>query len=780
MKRLLCLAAVAALVTPSLGQITPSEVAGVSEKGDDAPQIVHVTDVLNRRPEAIAALAEYHALKAAGQLPLPGKTQFVADVGDTVSFRVYDLSDQIWSNEDFILTVESGVARVWVSVFESDGPGGNGHVTAEMAQEISDALAFTTPTRSYNPNQGIVANNIEVFGTPPDPDGDGKTDFLLYDIIDGRSGGEYVAGFFFAADLSPTGPGNGRDVLYIDSNEGLANRPVENALATTAHEHQHLIHFGSDTNEQSFVNEGLSEWAELVNGYPGRTMSYLSQLVEQNRTLFYWDGRLIDYQRAGLFTNYLSERTSTLATGSIVADVQNGGAGYRNMLQTFGLTLDDVVIDFHTANLINGLGVSTEPRFNFQEVTYAAVNATVSPRYRVDGRSRSSTSRSDTVRSGAVVYHVWDDVEDFRFIAEPVELPGQTADRRAAWSHLRAIVERPGQSAEIMDLPDLVDMTFDGVLDRFSLLIVHTSPEPFGPGTDPPIAYDYSASWSGGGQSVENTVYDSGSSSSFLLTEEAYLVSTRFDILEPARTTLDVASLAIYYYNEFNGGPPDDSPRDFRLHIWADDNGQPGAELYTQDITDPRPTSDVTTNDLRFLDIDLGGIQIGDLPPSIHIGYSNIGTDANYIVMGNANYATENVSHVSLGADWVRHWDITLSGGGDLNGQFAAMRLQVLVGPEIVSTEDEPELPTRIGLAQNYPNPFNPSTTIRYQLPNAADVRLVVYDVLGREIAELVNETVPSGRHEVELDATGWPSGLYVYSLSAGDTRLTRNMVLLR
>ncbi len=59
-------------------------------------------------------------------------------------------------------------------------------------------------------------------------------------------------------------------------------------------------------------------------------------------------------------------------------------------------------------------------------------------------------------------------------------------------------------------------------------------------------------------------------------------------------------------------------------------------------------------------------------------------------------------------------------------------------------------------------------------------MRLVVYDVLGREVAALVDGVVTAGQHEVTVDATAWASGLYVYSLETQDSRVTRNMVLLR
>ena len=90
------------------------------------------------------------------------------------------------------------------------------------------------------------------------------------------------------------------------------------------------------------------------------------------------------------------------------------------------------------------------------------------------------------------------------------------------------------------------------------------------------------------------------------------------------------------------------------------------------------------------------------------------------------------------------------------------------------------ELPDHFALSQNYPNPFNPSTVIRYQLPAAGSVRLVVYDMLGREVAVLVNETKNAGVHHVTFDAGGLASGVYLYRLQAGDFVQARKLMLVR
>jgi hypothetical protein len=90
------------------------------------------------------------------------------------------------------------------------------------------------------------------------------------------------------------------------------------------------------------------------------------------------------------------------------------------------------------------------------------------------------------------------------------------------------------------------------------------------------------------------------------------------------------------------------------------------------------------------------------------------------------------------------------------------------------------EIPSKYSLSQNYPNPFNPVTIINYQLPVSNQVRLVIYDILGREIAVLVNEKLSSGTYEVKWDGSNYPSGMYFYKLITAEYTETRKMVLIK
>jgi 5-hydroxyisourate hydrolase-like protein (transthyretin family) len=83
-------------------------------------------------------------------------------------------------------------------------------------------------------------------------------------------------------------------------------------------------------------------------------------------------------------------------------------------------------------------------------------------------------------------------------------------------------------------------------------------------------------------------------------------------------------------------------------------------------------------------------------------------------------------------------------------------------------------------LAQNYPNPFNPETVIYYQIPESGEVSLKVYDMLGRELKTLVNQTQNQGRYEVKFNARDLASGVYIYRLQVNDFVTSKKMMLVK
>jgi hypothetical protein len=89
-------------------------------------------------------------------------------------------------------------------------------------------------------------------------------------------------------------------------------------------------------------------------------------------------------------------------------------------------------------------------------------------------------------------------------------------------------------------------------------------------------------------------------------------------------------------------------------------------------------------------------------------------------------------------------------------------------------------VPSSYSLQQNYPNPFNPATNIRYQIANNSFVVLRVYDILGKEIATLVNDKLSAGTYEVKFDGSNLPSGIYFYKLETENFKEIKRMMMIK
>jgi len=90
------------------------------------------------------------------------------------------------------------------------------------------------------------------------------------------------------------------------------------------------------------------------------------------------------------------------------------------------------------------------------------------------------------------------------------------------------------------------------------------------------------------------------------------------------------------------------------------------------------------------------------------------------------------------------------------------------------------ELPLEYALEQNYPNPFNPSTTIKYSIPEDGFVKLAIYNMLGEEVASIVSNVQKAGRYEVNFNANGLASGVYVYRIEAANFTASKKLMLMK
>ena len=106
-----------------------------------------------------------------------------------------------------------------------------------------------------------------------------------------------------------------------------------------------------------------------------------------------------------------------------------------------------------------------------------------------------------------------------------------------------------------------------------------------------------------------------------------------------------------------------------------------------------------------------------------------------------------------------------------------ALKISVISPTEV---NGDNTIPNTFSLSQNYPNPFNPTTIIQYSIKEVSDVKLRVYDMLGREVKTLVNQQQSAGRYNIEFNAVNLSSGVYFYRIEAGNFIDSKKLLLLK
>jgi subtilisin-like proprotein convertase family protein len=135
-----------------------------------------------------------------------------------------------------------------------------------------------------------------------------------------------------------------------------------------------------------------------------------------------------------------------------------------------------------------------------------------------------------------------------------------------------------------------------------------------------------------------------------------------------------------------------------------------------------------------------------------------------------------NLDNIPIAGNWIlKIYDDGYSDIGTLNSWCLTVQHSII--SSIAGTNNYPD---KFALYQNFPNPFNPRTKIRFDLPKTSKVKLVVFDILGREVTSLIDGVLEIGSHEVIVDGSTLTSGVYFYEIIAGDYREIKKMVLLK
>ena len=168
--------------------------------------------------------------------------------------------------------------------------------------------------------------------------------------------------------------------------------------------------------------------------------------------------------------------------------------------------------------------------------------------------------------------------------------------------------------------------------------------------------------------------------------------------------------------------------------------------------------------------------------------YSNLDSIANVNVAAAISFLTGSNDSTKIHMLQEAQFNLALAEGDESAGVHNHMYTISLLNDVIDKTtdivmgvnDDLNPIAKEFALHQNYPNPFNPTTMINYQIPQKSMVDLKIYNVLGEEVADLINENMDAGYYSVRFDAKNLPSGVYLYKIQAGEFSQVKSMLLLK
>jgi hypothetical protein len=606
-----------------------------------------------------------------------------------------------------------------------------------------------------NESKGIYQTCIETYGNPPDVDSDSKIVILILDIIDGYTGnGGYVGGYFTSGNEIG---GNSAEIYFMDSNPAnlLSEQGLNTAFETAAHEFQHMINWNyhQTSPELTFINEGLSKSAEIICGY-GASMQGL-YANETNHYLFDWRSddltlALNDYARAQRFFLYLMEQFGVSSLKEFVQAYNTYGltgiAGLNRVLGAYSTSLGKVFLNWEIANGLNDITV--DPAFGY---TYGPLPLSIGT---IHHNPNINPSGSTVINLGAE-YFTFTNSSDLsvtfsaggsNIIVKAIEI-GETAAR---------IVDVPINSS-------FNETSYPSVYHTIRFAVIDTN-QTFSQ------AYQYQASGTPLNTSVE-LKWDESEPVGYLPLPPGDTVCVVFDAFSEGN--LDSIKVGLRQAGSIEGG------------IWEYNlswNPSPlGAKLsntFTAYISTTPPNPPYPVPWPNWSSVNLSSSNISTEFPFAVAFALPVDSNPNVMVSIEESDFTNSLSYSTEYSQWVRY-----SAGEDSTYEFLIRAYVSIISGTVKKTIEL--IPASYSLHQNYPNPFNPETKIRYSIPESGQVSLTIYDITGRKIAELINEFQNSGSYEIAWNGKNGfgesvPSGIYLYSIKAGNFTQTNKMILLK
>ena len=611
------------------------------------------------------------------------------------------------------------ICRLWVE----DASWNKNYVTQSILDEIVNNLEYNTPATSINPVEGIIKIDTMLFGQPPNYDGDGIVDFLILDIQDDFDstivGSPFIAGYFSPTDQTNFGYSNKMDLMYIDSYPGIYYQhgySTDRVMSTTAHEFQHLIHYNYDHDEDDWINEGLSE---LAGTYCGYGLDYPSLYLDStNVSLIGWNGKVKDYARVNLWTVYCAEQLGLVFIKELVQNPSNGTIGFNQTLVTSGNsgTFNDVFLRWTLANWINDTSINPEFGYSLAEAQglQARINKLV---YEFNNNILGN------IKNYGVEYHRFRGKDSLEiFLNQPVP-----------WMYW---IIKSGNNYFIQRIQtnSILDPLFSD--DNENVLILSSS------GSGANYSYEAKAKYS-------LRYYDLGYDDNQIdvnisFTNPPAIAANRFYVPE---SNLKLESVKFY-----NSG----SNNQVRLHIYnAGNSDLPGSDLLTPIDTIIRSSN--SWQDIVFTN-PIENLSAGSL---IFAGIEILQTDK---ALGYDSQNKPGFSYLRLGSGWQPLSNYKIN---DQSATGVWMIRTVFTG---LIPSDSVKKETEFIVKNNYPNPMvrqYQNTTIEYSVPEEGEIKLLIYNSLGQNVAEINTNTTDT--RQITWNGVGesgtLAAGIYFYQI---------------
>ncbi|MGE5316102.1 MAG: M30 family zinc metallopeptidase [Acidobacteriota bacterium] len=705
---------------------------------------IHGSDLLRPKEAELSRYLKEHP--EAKQASLSKQAAWGFTVGSTKSWYATDLTT---TTEYLVPSTCRGVGTNCY-IFVEDAIWGS-RANQQVVDSVRNAFDLRTPG---NPNKGIYDTDVEAFGAPPNVDNDPKIIILILDIKDGFTGtGGYVMGYFYSLNEVNRTTSNKAEIYYLDANPlNLTTASgLQGGLSTMAHEFQHMIHWNYDPQEIAFVNEGCSLVAEVNAGYPLYAQSGF--VNETNHYLLDWrtgDNTMVlnDYSRAARFMTYCRDQFGMPFFKKLVATnlTSIGGISYAMGQSGSTWAFPDLVQNFSIANILNDRTVDAKYGYLYPTIT----------------KTNGLTFYSPSYSSGAE--------------AEEVAGYGSTFFGFKAGSDLKAMfkadpslsikaVEIGPSSKRVVDVTSNVQFAEPGFGTTYKeVYFVVTNRDGL------PHTFTTNVTGASTRTAIE-LKYDTSEPVGYLSQSENDTICVLFDGTPGAK--LDSVKVALRRNGTITGGVwsysglrrPLAAP--LAVPVTATASNAPSAPY-------PVPYPNWGTIDLRSNNIDASN------PFAVTFNVTGDPTVQQRVMVSKYPGTTSYHSLTYLNKPSSGTPDWYYLSADESNVYVYLVRAYVSVGGVTAVKEPRELVPSTTQLDQNYPNPFNPSTTLKFSLASKQHVSLKLYDVLGKEVATIVDEELPAGTYTRAWNASAFPSGVYFSTLRAGSVTETKRLVLTK